>query len=317
MRDQVQSASPAEGAPWVTWCCSYCGGPLLRRGQGLFCVAEDRSFATESGVHRLLAEDRRRQIRPFVELYQRVRREEGWRAQPGLPDVPEHHPHAGIWRQRADRFRRGMRRVEALLGGGRWRVLDVGAGCCWAAVRLMEDGHLVAAVDVNLDPDDGLLAASRLMVDPAKLPRAEADMEALPLPAGAFDLVLAAGSLHYASDLSATLVELRRVTRKGGVLLALDSPVFRRAADGEAMIEARMQEHRQRYAVALPRENQSSYLIRNGLEDVFRQAGWRLAVRGWPGLLREWARDTIERQRHGRRTARFPILLAERMDPTS
>jgi len=208
-----------------------------------------------------------------------------------------------------------MHRVIALLGHGPWRVLDVGAGCCWAAVRLLEAGHLVAAVDVNLDPDDGLLAANRLVVDPAKLPRAEADMEALPLPAGAFDLVLAGGSLHYASELSAALVELRRVTRRGGLLLALDSPVFRRMADGEAMVETRMQEHRRRYAVALPRKDQSSYLLRAGLEDVFRRAGWRLEVRGWPGGLREWVRDRVEQDRHGRRTARFPILLAERMDP--
>ena len=308
--------SPPDGAAWVTWCCSYCGGPLRPRGEGLFCPAEDRSFASASGVHRLLAEERRREIRPFVELYQRVRREEGWRAQPGLPDVPDHHPHAAIWRQRAAGFQRGMTRVAPLLGQGPWRVLDAGAGCCWAAVRLMEAGHLVAAVDVNLDPDDGLLAADRLGVDPERLPRAEADMDALPLPAGAFDLVLAGGSLHYASDLAATLIELRRVTRKGGLLLALDSPVFRRQADGEAMVETRMRDHRERYSVALPRENQSSYLLRGGLEDLFRKAGWRLEVRGWPGPLREWARDRIEQRRHGRRPARFPILLAERTDAT-
>ena len=112
MSHEVQTGLPTEGAPWVTWCCSYCGGLLRRRGEGLFCPAEDRSFATESGVHRLLSEERRREIRPFVELYQRVRREEGWRAQPGLPEVPDHHPHAGIWRQRASSFRRSFRPIR-------------------------------------------------------------------------------------------------------------------------------------------------------------------------------------------------------------
>jgi SAM-dependent methyltransferase len=138
-------------------------------------------------------------------------------------------------------------------------------------------------------------------------------MEALPFPAGAFDLVLAAGSLHYARDLAATLIELRRVSRKGGLLLALDSPVFRRAADGEAMVASRMREHFLRYAVALPRESQSSYLVRGSLVEAFRAAGWRLEVLGWPGRLREWGRDRIEKLRHGRRTARFPVLVAERM----
>ena len=60
-------------------------------------------------------------------------------------------------------------------------------------------------------------------------------MEALPLEPRRFDLVIAPGSLHQASRLSRALVELRRVTRRGGVLLALDSPVFRRREDGEAV----------------------------------------------------------------------------------
>ncbi len=312
MKDCAQAAPVTDAACWVTWCCTYCGSLLQPHGEGLLCPPEGRWFATESGVHRLLPEGRRREIRPFLEMYQRVRREEGWRAQPGLPDVPDHHPHAGIWKQRARSFHRGMSRVAESLGRGPWRVLDVGAGCCWAAVRLLERGHLVAAVDVNLDPDDGLPAANRLVGDPASLPRAEADMEALPFPAGAFDLVLAGGSLHYARDLPATLVELRRVSRKRGLLLALDSPVFRRVVDGESMVASRMEEQHRRYAVSLPRASQSSYLLRGNLADVFRGAGWRIEVHGWPGPLQELARDLIEKIRHGRRTARFPVLLAQR-----
>jgi SAM-dependent methyltransferase len=147
---------------------------------------------------------------------------------------------------------------------------------------------------------------------PAALPRAEAEMSALPLEPGSFDLVLAAGALHYAASLTSTLVELRRVTRRDGVLLVLDSPVYRRRPDGEAMVAARMRDQARRYSLVLSREVQSSYFVVGELPALFRQAGWQLETALWPGPLRELARDLVEMARHGRRTARFPTLVARR-----
>jgi SAM-dependent methyltransferase len=137
-------------------------------------------------------------------------------------------------------------------------------------------------------------------------------MDALPLDASSFDLVVAAASLHYVPDLARVLVELRRVTRRGGVLLVVDSPVYRRRPDGEAMVARRMETLERRYGMASPRESQSSYLVRGELTGAFRSAGWALDVHGWPGRVRETVRDLVEVARHGRRTARFPILLARR-----
>jgi SAM-dependent methyltransferase len=176
----------------------------------------------------------------------------------------------------------------------------------------VERGHRVAAVDVNLDPFDGLQAADRLLDVPQRLARAEAEMDELPLPPGAFDLVVASGALHYTHDMPRTLVELRRVTRKGGLLLVLDSPTYRRRPDGEAMVADRMQALERRYGLPIPRESQSSYLVLGELRGVFSSAGWLLEIHGWPGRIREMARDAVEILRHGRRTARFPILLARR-----
>jgi SAM-dependent methyltransferase len=306
-----KSAGLGPAAPWLGWCCPYCAAPLDERAHGLFCAAEERWFATDRGIHRLLTEERRHEILPFLELYQRVRRDEGWRAEPELPDLPPDHAHAAIWAQRAQRFRRGISLAALALGRGPWRVLEVGAGCAWASARLVELGHQAVAVDVNLDPEDGLPAAERLPFGD-RLPRAEAEMDALPLAPAIFDLVLAAGSLHYPSRLLRTLVELRRVTRRGGALLVLDSPVYRRRPDGEAMVTRRMEEQTRRYGLAVPRETQSGYLVLGELPDIFRSAGWRLELRDWPDLLRERARDLVEILRWGRRTARFPILLARR-----
>ena len=50
------------------------------------------------------------------------------------------------------------------------------------------------------------------------------------------DLAVFNASLHYATDLGRVLAEARRVTRPGGQLAILDSPFYRREADGLAMV---------------------------------------------------------------------------------
>jgi len=298
--------------PFPGWCCSYCADPLRPVPHGLYCAGEGRYFATDRGIHRLLPEERHRELRAFLELYQRVRRDEGWRAVPGLPKVASGHPQAHIWRRRAASLATGLELVAPLLPSPPWRVLEVGAGCCWISAELLSRGHHAVAVDVNLDPEDGLAAAPVLLPEDASLERAEAEMEALPLEPQSVDLVVAGASLHYPAALQRTLVELRRVMRRDGVLLVLDSPVYRRRADGEAMVAERMRAQGERYRIAVPRESQSGYLVLRELDAGFPSAGFRLSVHGWPGPARELLRDVIEIARHGRRTARFPILVARR-----
>ena len=176
----------------------------------------------------------------------------------------------------------------------------------------MERGYRAVGIDVNLDAADGLLAADRISPLAEHLPRAEAEMETLPFEPTSFDLVVASGSLHYTPRIARTLVELRRVTRRGGLLLAWDSPVYRRREDGEAMVAARMRRHRERYGVVAPREGESGYLVLGELKDLFAGAGWVVEASGWPGPLKETLRDLLERLRFGRRTARFPVLVARR-----
>lgn len=306
----ITRAGP-QAAPWPGWCCSYCAAPLEEQEHGMSCAREGRWFATHHGVHRLLTQERRRELQPALEAYQRVRRDEGWRADRSLPAVPASHPHAAIWRRRARHLGRALSLASERLGPGPWRVLDVAAGCCWASARFLADGHSVAAVDVNLDEQDGLLAAERLLDEPSRLPRAEADMEALPLEPARMDLVFVAGVLHHAARPTRALLEMRRVTRRGGLVLVVDSPVYRRAADGEAMVAERAEAHTRRYGFAAPPFG-TGYLVWPELGALFAGAGWRFEAHGWPGRGREWARDLVEIGRWGRRTARFPILIGRR-----
>jgi len=311
MSEALTTGAEGDSAPWPGWCCSYCAAPLQGDAHGLLCAREGRWFATQDGVHRLLTQERRRELLPALEAYQRLRRDEGWRAERGLPDVPPGHPHAAIWRRRARHFARASSLARERLGPGPWRILDVGAGCGWASTRLLDAGHRVAAVDVNLDEQDGLLAANGLVDDPADLPRAEADMEALPLEPASMDLVLAAGVLHHAARPARALVEIRRVTRRGGLVVVLDSPVYRSAVDGETMVAERAEEQKDRYGFAAPTFGQG-YLLQSELSALFEGAGWRLEIHGWPGRAREIARDLVEIARWGRRTARLPILIGRR-----
>ena len=311
MSEGLLAAGVARAAAWPGWCCSYCAAPVEADRHGLWCPREGRWFATHEGVHRLLTQERRRELQPALEAYQRVRRDEGWRAERGLPEVPAGHPHAAVWRRRARHFARAMALLRARLGPGPWRVLDAGAGSCWASARLLAAGHAVIAVDVNLDPDDGLLAAGRIVEDVSRLPRAEADIEALPLEPASVDVVLAAGVLHHAPRPARTLVEMRRVTRRGGLVVVVDSPVYRRAADGETMVAERAESRRRRYGFTAAPFG-PGYLVWSELFGLFCGAGWRLDVHGWPGRVREAARDLVERARWGRRTARFPVLIGRR-----
>ena len=289
------SSRLAPESPWgVGWCCSYCSAPLEMREHGLVCPMEDRWFATDRGVHRLLPQERRQELLPGLELDLRVRRDERMADSRLLSD-----PARGL--------DEGLRLASAWLRAPSWRVLDVGAGSCWASLRLMEQGHAAVAVDVNLDLEQGLLAASE-----AALPRAEAEMEALPLEPGLFDLVLCIASLHYAPRLGRALIELRRVTRRGGLLLVLGSPVFRRREDGEAAVARRMRELSRRYGFPVAREVLPGYLVLGELSDVFRNGGWQLEVHGWPRRGSEWVEDGLRRARGRRPEARGPILLARR-----
>ena len=293
MKD-VSSRTAQEAAWGVGWCCSYCSAPLEPRDHGLVCPLEDRWFATDRGVHRLLPQERRQEMLPALELDTRVQRDLR------RSDSPRSS-------RRATGLDEGLRLASPWLPAPPWRVLDVGAGSCWASLRLMQQGHSAVAVDVSLDPEEGLPAASD-----APLPRAEAEMDALPLEPGLFDLVLCVASLHYAPRLRSTLIELRRVTRRGGLMLALGSPVFRRREDGEAVVARRMRELGHRYGFPVDREVLPGYLVLGEMQDLFRTSGWLLEVRGWPRRAAEWVEDGLQRLRGRRPEGRGPILLARR-----
>jgi SAM-dependent methyltransferase len=101
--------------------------------------------------------------------------------------------------------------VAFLLGDRPRRVLDLGAGTGLLTDQLVAAGHEVVAVD----PSAPMLAqlADRLPGVETRLGGAEA----VPLPAGAVDAVVAGQAAHW-FDPGPAAAELRRVLRPGGVV---------------------------------------------------------------------------------------------------
>lgn len=94
------------------------------------------------------------------------------------------------------------------------RVLEVGAGTGAFAERVHRElGADVTAVD--LSPRMVQLARER------GVPASEADVQRLPFENGAFDCAAAIWVLHHVPDLDRGLVELARVLRPGGRLVAV------------------------------------------------------------------------------------------------
>lgn len=254
----------------------------------------------------------------FLSEYARHRAAEGraltddmLRALPYL----RHGPLARQWGVRArsyDAFRRGVVAPMAAQNGAPLKVLDLGAGNGWLCHRLCLLGHKTVAVDVRDDTVDGLGSAAVLEAEwPGRFTRLTASFETLPPALGSFDLTVFNASLHYAQDLPRALTEAIRVTRRGGVIAIVDSPFYRREADGEAMIAEKRAQGVARFGGAadvLLAQNFIEYLTPRRLAAAASSLSWqrqRVLYPLWYEL-----RPLMARLRGARPPSRFDLWTA-------
>lgn len=292
--------------------CPRCGTVLTPAGDDrLTCPADGSAFSREDAIWRFLSTDERDRWRGFLDLYSRVRREEGWRgpsepdALRALPEVPATDPRRTIWNIRRISLETLKRRTVAPMRARRGRPLriaDLGAGNGWLGNRLAEDGHRIAAIDIDDDESDGLGACRSYRRD--QLIAVQATFERLPWPDESFDLAVFNGALHYAVDIATPLTEALRVLRADGRLVILDSPFYRRRSSGERMIEERDRSFRERHRARSSIDHEG-FLTRARIEEVGRALGvdWRI-LRPWYGL--DWALRPLKNRLLGlREPARF------------
>jgi SAM-dependent methyltransferase len=140
------------------------------------------------------------------------------------------------WSVRARSFEALLSRVIRPAGRP-LEVLDLGAGNGWLSYRLALEGHRTTALDIRADRVDGLGAAEPFVERArGRMRTIDAPFEEIPAPDASFDFAVFNAALHYATDLQAVLGEAARVVRPGGRLAILDSPFYRREADGLAMV---------------------------------------------------------------------------------
>lgn len=112
------------------------------------------------------------------------------------------------------------------IGAGRAVAVDIGSGGGWAA-RYLRDADVIAIDLLDIDSRPGVL-------------QVRADMRSLPLRDSTVGVAFYAASLHYA-PVSEAIREAARVLRAGGLLVAVDSPMYgdrRRQALAEARAAA-------------------------------------------------------------------------------
>jgi ubiquinone/menaquinone biosynthesis C-methylase UbiE len=101
------------------------------------------------------------------------------------------------------------------------RVLDVGCGTGYL-LRRLADRYPEAAELTGVDPAPAMIAAARAAADDDRLRWLAGTAEALPFPAGAFDLVVSTTSFDHWADQRAGLFECDRVLAPGGWLVLTD-----------------------------------------------------------------------------------------------
>ena len=282
--------------------CPGCGGSLARErsATAIVCPGCGHRYPVRDGVAALLGAEELCAHAPFIDHYRRVRRAERWEVEAtaiaSLPYPASGNPHAALWRRRAASYRALLRTLAAR--GPRLRILELGAGNCWLSWRLAGLGHSVEALDINDDPEHGLRAAVVLPKISGSLCLVHASLDRIPFADRQFDAVIAAASLHYARDLPGTVAEARRVLRPGGLLVLLDTPLYRDASVGELRVASQVQ----LCMSSVPAASGASgpgYIEVAALRASFRAAG--LAYREVPvhGTLRA----TAGRIRRGLRSA--------------
>jgi SAM-dependent methyltransferase len=203
--------------------CPTCRGAL---DEALVCTSCGRHFSEEEGIVRLLDPAAPALAAKLRELdaWPVLAREQGWyevddRIDAALPFLNRDLGWEDrSWGATAHGFQLLLDRyVRAGM-----RVLEVGAAKSWAAQHLLPRGCEYVACDLLADRAIGLGRGSFYEARVGPYVRIQADGERLPFADGAFDVTFCVAALHHAVDLGAMVHEFARVTRRGGVVAALN-----------------------------------------------------------------------------------------------
>ncbi len=296
--------------------CPLCRGSLRVSERVYACVTCTESYSRVDNIDLFLPAARVAHFEQFLNDYTTVRLAEGRASDDPeyfrrLPETAPGAPLEWQWNMRSRSWRTVRSRVfrprtQSLV------VVDVGAGVGWLSNRLTELGHEALAVDLTIDPHDGLGAARHYQ---HKFSCSQAEMDALPFPDASADVVIYNASLHYSCDYAVTLAEALRVLKSTGRIVVMDSPIYRQRSAGEAMIAERHADFEQRFGSRSDSVPSVGYLTPHMLHDLALSLGlrWRRhhTWYGWQWAWKPWR----ARLRGKRQPSRFVVLVAKRVGP--
>jgi len=306
----------------VLLACPRCKGPLRRVGPDKLmcanragCPRAGTIFPRSAGIWRFLLPERAAHYAQFSRDYEHIRRMEGRGSTDtayylSLPYAPAGSPFHSDWRMRARSYRTFLEQILEPRERNAARplhILDLGAGNGWLSNRLSQRDHCLTAVDLIVNPLDGL--GAYIYYDRPFLP-VQAEFEYLPLAEVQYDLAVFNASLHYAERYAPSLAVALRVLKPGGGLVIMDTPFYRRQASGEQMVRERASQFKRDFGTASDSLMSENFLTFTRLAEL----GEALDLR-WEMVYPHYRlRDTIRRRisgwRAGREPARFPIVWA-------
>ena len=192
------------------------------------------------------------------------------------------------------------------------KVLDVGAGNGWLSNRLSSLGHQVWALDLLVNPEDGLGAWTFYETNFTPV---QAEFIRLPFAERSVDAVIFNASFHYSESYEEALYEALRALSLAGRVIVMDTPVYHDADSGVKMLEERRERFLSQYGFASDSIKSEGFLTYARMDELGRSLGirWR-HVRPFYGL--RWAlRPWRTRLRGGREPAEFGLWIGEIVKP--
>jgi len=203
--------------------CPHCRGTL---DATLTCRSCGRAYREEDDIPRLLDPDAPGLDAKLRELaaWPVLAREQGWYETDDRVDAALPYLNSSLgWEDRAwGATEHGFRLLLERYVRPRDRVLEIGAAKSWAAQHLLPLGCEYVAADLIVDPVIGLGRGRYFEERVGPYLRVQADGDRLPFADGTFDVTFCVATLHHALDLGAMVAELARVTRRGGIVAALN-----------------------------------------------------------------------------------------------
>lgn len=144
-------------------------------------------------------------------------------------------PHEEPWCNVVETYEPGIpEALESILGDPIWgkavrgRVVDLGAGTCWAAARLSLVPEVEDVCALDLSPRFLRTVGARVFVarggDPGKLRFVASSFERTGLASGSVDVAFLIAAIHHALAPIKVLREVRRILSPSGVLFMIETP---------------------------------------------------------------------------------------------